>query len=37
MNRESSDVSTQELDRNTIKEFKLYFNLLINSFKAFMV
>jgi hypothetical protein len=30
--KESTDVSIQELDRNVIKEFKLYFNLLINSF-----
>lgn len=30
--KEASDVSIQELDRHVIKEFKLYFNLLINSF-----
>ena len=29
---EGSDVSFQEVDRHDIKEFKLYFNLLINSF-----
>ena len=29
---EGSDVSFQEVDRHVIKEFKLYFNLLINSF-----
>lgn len=31
-NMEGSDISYQEVDRHTIKEFKLYFNLLINAF-----
>ena len=32
MEMEGSDVSYAEVDRQVIKEFKLYFNLLINSF-----
>ncbi len=30
--QEGSDVSFAEIDRRVIKEFKLYFNLLISSF-----